>query len=118
MLLGRRSAESWHFFLVSFVLVLDFAADQVQDLGLSAEEEGMTEDVLAGVFAAFVEAVHVELADEGVDVAVAEVLGQDVVLEVIDLLDGELASVAHPVDYPFVLLVLEDLETLLNEISH
>ena len=78
----------------------------MEDLGLSSQEEGVAEDVFAGVLAALVEAVHVELADEGVDVAVPEVLGQDVVLEVIDLLDGKLASVGHPVDDRLVVLVL------------
>jgi hypothetical protein len=90
----------------------------VEDVGLAAEEEGVAEDVFAGVFAAFVEAVHVELADEGVDVAMAEVLGEDVVLELINLLDCELASVGHPVDYGFVFLVLEDLEAFLDEICY
>ena len=84
---------------------------------LSFQEEGMAEDILAGVFATFVEAVHVELSDERVDVAVSEVFGEDVVLEVVNLFDGELASVGHPVDDRLVVFVLEDLEALLNEIG-
>jgi hypothetical protein len=65
-----------------------------------------------------VEAVHVELANEAVDVAVAEELGEDVLLELIDLLDRELPSVGHPVDDRLVLLVLQDLEALLDEVCH
>lgn len=68
-------------------------------LGLAAEEERMTKDVLAGVFATLVEAVHVELADKRVYISVPEVLRQDVVLKLIYLLDGKLTPVRHPVDY-------------------
>lgn len=57
----------------------------------------MAEDIFAGVFSAFVEAVHVKLSDEGVDVAMTEVFREDMVLEVIDLFDGKLTSVGHPV---------------------
>jgi hypothetical protein len=39
-------------------------------------------------------------------------------LELIDLLDGELAPIAHPMDNGLVLFVLEDLEALLDEVSH
>ncbi len=94
-------------FEVFFNLVLgfDFAFNKVQDLWLPAEEEGMAEDVFAGVFSTFVKAVHVELANERVDVAVSEVFGEDMILEVVDLLDGELASVSHPVDDGLVFFV-------------
>ena len=87
-------------------------------MGLSAEEEGVTEYVLAGVFAAFVEAVHVELAYEGVDVAMSEVLGENVVLELINLLDRKFTPIGHPVDNRFVLLVFKDLEALLDKIRY
>ena len=89
----------------------------MEDLLLSFQEEGMAENILAGVFATFVEAVHVELPDEGVDVTVPEVFGKDMVLEVVDLFDGELASVGHPVDDSLVVFVFKDLEALLNEIG-
>ena len=77
----------------------------MEDLRLSFQEEGMAEDIFAGVFATFVEAVHIKLTDEGVDIAVTEVFGEDVVLEVIDLFDGELAPVSHPVDDRLVVFV-------------
>ena len=70
------------------------------------KEAWMAEDVFGGVFAALVEAVHVELANETVDVAVSEVLGEDVVLELLDFFDGELTPVAHPVDDSLVLPLL------------
>lgn len=40
------------------------------------------------------------------------------VLEVVNLLDGELPSVGHPVNDRLVVFVFEDLETLLNEIGN
>jgi hypothetical protein len=49
---------------------------------------------------------------------VAEELGEDMLLELIDLLDRELPSVRHPVDDRLVLLVLQDLEALLDEVCH
>ena len=65
----------------------------------------MAEDVFAWVFATLMEAVHVELPNEGVDISVPEEFWEDVVLELIDLFDGELTPVAHPVDDGLVLLV-------------
>jgi hypothetical protein len=84
---------------------------------LSPEEEGMAEDVLGRVLATLVEAIHVELAYEGVDIAVAEVLGQNVILEVINFLDGELTTITHPMDNSLIVLVFQNLETLLDEVS-
>ena len=50
----------------------------------------MAEDAL-GVFSpTFVEAVHIELADEGVHFGVAEVSGEHDGLEFVDVLDDEL----------------------------
>lgn len=72
---GRRAEHRSLVLLFLFLVVLDFASDHVKDLGLSSQEERMTEDVLAGVFATLVEAVHVELSNERVDVAVSEVFG-------------------------------------------
>jgi hypothetical protein len=105
-------------FLFFVFFILDFAFDEVEELRLSPLEEGMAEDVFGGVFSAFVEAVHVELSDEGVDVAVPEVFGEDVILEVIDLFDGELSSVIHPMNDRLVLLVIKDLEALLDEVCN
>ena len=116
-LFGRRGDGDVFVFFFLVVLVFDFAFDEVEQLRMSPLEEGMAEDVLGGVFSAFVEAVHVELADEGVDVAVSEVFGEDVILEVINFFDGELAAVGHPVDDGLVLLVLKNLEALLDEVS-
>jgi hypothetical protein len=103
--------------LLVFVLVFDFSPDEMEDIGLPPEKVRVAKNVFAGVFAAFVEAVHIELPDEGVDVPVPEVLGEDMVLELVDLFDGKLASVGHPVDDGLVLFVLEDLEALLDEVS-
>lgn len=78
----------------------------------------MTEDIFGGILAGLVEAVHVELAYEAVDVSVAEVLGQYLFLKVIYFFDGELATVGHPMDDCLILLVLQDLKALLDEVSH
>ena len=77
----------------------------------------MTEDVLARILPALVEAVHVELPNEGVDIPMTEVLGKDLVLKIIDLLDGKFSTVSHPVDDRLVVFVLKDLETLLDKVS-
>jgi hypothetical protein len=77
----------------------------------------VAENVLAGVFATLVKAVHVELPDEGVDIPVPEVFGEDVLLELIDLFDGELASVGHPMYDDFVLFVFEDFKAFLDEVG-
>lgn len=90
----------------------------MKNLRLPTQEEGVAEDIFAGVLATLVEAIHVKLTNEGVDIAVSEVFGEDVVLEVIDLLDGKLAPVGHPVNDCLVVFVLEDLETLLDEIGN
>jgi hypothetical protein len=59
----------------------------------------VAKDVLAGVFATLMEAIHVELAYEGVYISMSEILRQDVVLKLIYLFDGKLTPVCHPVDY-------------------
>ena len=108
LLLGRGTGRIWCFiFLIVFFIVLDFSLNEVEDLRLPPEEVWVTEDVLAGVFATFVEAIHVKLSYERVDISVSEVFGEDVVLEVIDLFDGEFPSVGHPVDDRLVVLVLQ-----------
>ena len=56
----------------------------------SSEEVGVAEDTFGVISPAFVEAVHVELSDERVHFAVAEVSGQDDGLELVDVLDDEL----------------------------
>jgi hypothetical protein len=87
-------------------------------LRLRPQEERMGEDVLGGILARLVKAVHVELSNEAVDVAVPEELGEDMLLELIYLLDGELAAVGHPVNDRLVLLVFQNLEALLDKVSH
>ena len=72
---------------------------------LAAEEERVAEDIFAWILAWFMEAVHVELPNEAVDIAVPKVFGGDMLLKLIDLLDGKLAPIAHPVDYGLILLV-------------
>ena len=52
----------------------------------------MTENTLRVISSAFVKAVHIELSDEGVHFAVAEVSGKDYGLELIDVLDDEFCS--------------------------
>lgn len=71
---GRRGRDVFAFFFFVF-LIFDFASDEVEEIGMSALEKGVTEDILGWVFAALVEAVHVKLTYEGVDVTVSEVFG-------------------------------------------
>ena len=90
----------------------------MQKLRVSSEEEGMAENIFTGIFTRLMEAVHVELSDETVDIPMSEELGKDVVLKLIDLLDGELTAVGHPVDDGLVFFVLQDLKALLDEVRH
>lgn len=70
------SLEDGNFvFLLGFILIFYFASDKMENMWLPSQEIGVTENVFAGVFAAFVEAVHIELSDERVDVSVSEVFG-------------------------------------------
>ena len=57
----------------------------------------MTEDTLGMIGTTFVEAVHVELANEGVHFGVAEVAGEDDGLKFVDVFDDELSSGRGPV---------------------
>lgn len=50
----------------------------------------MTKYALGVICAALVEAIHVELPDEGIHLAVAEVSGEDDGLKFVDVLDDEL----------------------------
>jgi len=56
----------------------------MEDVGLPAQKIGVAEYIFGGIFATLMETVHIELADEGVDVPVPEVLGKDVFLELLD----------------------------------
>lgn len=47
----------------------------MEDLRLSSQKEGVTEDIFAGILAGLMEAVHVELSDEAVNVSVPEIFG-------------------------------------------
>ena len=78
----------------------------------------MAENIFTGVFTRLMEAIHVELSDETVDIPMSEELGKDVVLKIIDFLDGELTAVGHPVDDGLVFFVLQDLKALLDEVRH
>ena len=118
-LFRRRCLKGRSFILLLiFLLVLDFAPYEMQDVGLPSQKVRVAKNVFARVFAAFVKAIHIELSDERVDIPVPEELGKNMVLEVVDLFDGKLAAVSHPMDYGLVLFVLENLEAFLNEISY
>lgn len=67
----------------------------------------MAEHALGVVSSALVEAVHVELADEGVHLVVPEVARQDDGLELVDVLDDELGAGWCPEGYLGELLVLD-----------
>ena len=58
----------------------------------------MLENVLVLLVSDFVKVIHVELADEGGEVAVPEVDGEDFLLEAVDIEDGEVGSLLVPDD--------------------
>lgn len=73
---------------------------------MTSDEIGVTENIFTGVFTTLVEAVHVQLSDERVDISVSEIFWEDVVLEVIYLFDRELFPVGHPMYDSFIFFVL------------
>ncbi len=73
---------------------------------MTSDEIGVTENIFTGVFTTLVEAVHVQLSDERVDISVSEIFWEDVVLEVIYLFDRELLPVGHPSYDSFIFFVL------------
>ncbi len=87
---------------VGGALALD-AADEVLLASLKA---GMGVAIGQGVADVLVEAVDVELADEGGVVAVFEVVGHDIVCELIDIVYHKLLAVLTPRSHAFHRLVL------------
>lgn len=73
--------------------------------GVSAELP-VFEDVLVKLVADLVEVIHVELPDEGGEVLVPEVGGQDFLLEAFNVEDGEIGAFFVPADDVGVGLVL------------
>ena len=90
-----------------------FSADVSEEVpGIRAEIPGVSselavlKDVLVLLVADLVEVVHVELADEGGEVAVPEVGGQDLLLEALNIKDGEVGALLVPGDNAGVLIGL------------
>ena len=88
-------------FGVSFSLLFhfpfNFAPDEDQKISeigkgilSSFEEAGVAEDALGVICSTFVEAIHVELSNERIHFAVAEVSGKNDGLELVDVFDDEL----------------------------
>ena len=90
----------------------------MKDLRLPSEEEGMTEDIFAGILTTLVEAIHVKLPDERVDISMPEIFGQDLILKIINLFDGELPPICHPMNDGLIVLIVKDIKTLLDEICN
>lgn len=70
------------------------------------DEVGMRKDVFGGLLSGLVEAVHVELPDEAVDISVPEVFGKDGLLKLLDISDRELFAISRPMDYLCKLIIL------------
>lgn len=59
----------------------------------------MREDVLGGLFSGLVEAIHVELAYEAVDISVPEIFGEDGFFKLLNILYGKLFPITRPMNY-------------------
>lgn len=66
----------------------------------------MAENIFAGVFARLMEAVHVELPNKTVNVAMPKMSGQDLILKLVDLFDGKLSAIGHPMNNRLIVLIL------------
>jgi len=114
---GRRARDRCFVLLFHLLFIFNFPLDKMQNVCLSSEEERMAEYIFAGVFSALVEAVHVELPYEGVDISMSKELGEDLILKIIDFFDGEFPTVGHPMYDGFIIFIFQYLETLLNKVS-
>ena len=63
-------------------------------------EQRVAEDTFGMFFPGLVEAVHVELSNETVDLVVPEVFGKHNLLKLVDVLDDEFSACARPVNNP------------------
>ena len=66
----------------------------------------MFEDVLVLLVSDLVEVIHVKLSHEGAEVSVSEVDGEDLLLEAVDVDDGEVGSFLVPAGDVGVAVVL------------
>jgi hypothetical protein len=66
----------------------------------------MAENIFGRLFARFVETVHVELPNKAVNVSVPEILGQNSLLELLYVFDGEFFTVLRPLNDGFILFIL------------
>lgn len=78
----------------------------------------MLEDGDFLLLADLVEVVHVELPDEGGELLVLEVLGQDLVFEEVLVLHDEAVPVVRPLNYVAVLLLLQYPVGLIDEVRN
>ena len=80
------------------LLVLYLTSDKRQEIFPASLEIFIREYVFEGVFSRFVEVVHVELANEGMDVTMPEERGQYFLLESLNIPDGEFLTRRKPLD--------------------
>ena len=78
------------------LLILDLPPDKGQEILPVLPEVLVGEYVLGGIFAGFMEAVHVELPNEGVNIAMPEERGQYFLFEGLDVPDRELLARGQP----------------------
>lgn len=69
-------------------------------------EQWMTKNTFWVIFSRLVESIHVQLSDEGVYFVMAEIFGQNNLLELIDVLDDEFSACGAPVNDSWELLIL------------
>lgn len=92
--------------LFQLLIGLDLALDEMEELRMAFEEVAVAKNIFGGLLSRFMEAIHVELAYEAVDVPVPEVFGEDALLELLDVLDGELFAVGGPLYDLLIFFVL------------
>ncbi len=110
LILNYRHSQRRLYWIVS---ILNLSAHHTQKVLLVSYEIGVAEDTPGILFPSLVKAVHVELnkkmkylADEAVDVAVAEVFGKNNFLKFVDVLDDKLGAACRPKDNLVELRVL------------
>ena len=93
-------------FIIFFQLVLDFSSNKMQNLCVSPQKVRMAKYILGRLLATLMETIHIELPNKTVDVAMPKVLGKDILLKFLDVLNGKLFSIGHPLDNLVVFFIL------------
>ena len=97
------------FVFFTSVLVFQLSFNQLKKVFSSFLKIWMAKDVSRRVFSRFVEIIHVELSNERMDIAMPEVIWQNIILESIRISDSKFFAGSKPVNDLMILRILDDI---------